>query len=201
MNNQWLIDNNIPWNYVGCDEAGRGCLAGPVVAAAVILPEQFKLPKLNDSKIVKLKDRIQLRNEIEEQAIAIGIGICSPEEIDKHNILWASVLAMHKALDQIKHIPEIILIDGNKFRSYKNWPHKTVVKGDLLVPSISAASIMAKTERDFIMEKLHDEFPIYNWKQNVGYPTIAHRKAIQEYGSCIHHRKSFRLLPEQKTLF
>jgi ribonuclease HII len=177
-------------------------LAGPVVAAAVWLPEKNDLPLLTDSKIVKKKDRDRLRTLIEEQAIAFGIGICSPEEIDEHNILWASVLAMHKALEQIQEKPDMVLIDGNRFRPYQNWNYKTVVKGDLLVPSISAASILAKTERDRLMEEYHEKYPVYQWKKNMGYPTNEHRKAIFEFGPTDLHRKTFRLLPEiQGKLF
>lgn len=198
----WLEENKISWRHVGCDEAGRGCLAGPVVAAAVWLPEKYDLPLLTDSKIVKKKDRDRLRTLIEEQAIAYGIGICSPKEIDEHNILWASVLAMHKALEKIQEKPDMVLIDGNRFKPYKNWNYKTVVKGDLLVPAISAASILAKTERDRLMEEYHEKHPVYQWKKNMGYPTIEHRKAIFEFGPTDLHRRSFRLLPEiQGKLF
>ncbi len=198
----WIEEHGLTWRHVGCDEAGRGCLAGPVVAAAVWLPENYDLPDLTDSKVVKKKDRDRLRQLILEQAITYGIGICTPKEIDEHNILWASVLAMHKALDQIKEKPEIILVDGNRFKPYQNWQHRTVVKGDALVPAISAASILAKTERDRIMEEYHDQFPQYNWKTNMGYPTKEHREAIRLYGATDLHRKSFRLLPEvQGKLF
>jgi len=198
----WIEDHGISWRHVGCDEAGRGCLAGPVVAAAVWLPEKYDLPNLTDSKVVRKKDRDILRTMIEDQAISFGIGICSPEEIDELNILWASVRAMHKALEKIKGTPEIILVDGNRFKPFKNWPHRTVVKGDALVAAISAASILAKTERDRIMEEYHEIYPQYHWKKNMGYPTMEHREAIQQYGVSQIHRKSFRLLPEiQPKLF
>jgi ribonuclease HII len=198
----WIEEHGISWRHVGCDEAGRGCLAGPVVAAAVWLPEKYDLPNLTDSKVVNKKNRNRLRTLIEKQAVAFGIGICSPEEIDEHNILWASVLAMHKALEKVKETPDIILVDGNRFKPFRNWPHQTVVKGDALVAAISAASILAKTERDRIMEEYHDLHPQYNWKTNMGYPTIEHRKAIQQLGPTEIHRKSFRLLPEnQQKLF
>lgn len=198
----WIEENGLTWRHVGCDEAGRGCLAGPVVAAAVWLPEKYDLPDLTDSKVVKKKDRERLRQLILEQAISYGIGICTPEEIDEHNILWASVLAMHKALDQIKEKPDIILVDGNRFKTYQDWKHQMVVKGDALVPAISAASILAKTERDRIMEEYHEFHPQYNWKTNMGYPTKEHREAIRLYGATDLHRKTFRLLPEvQGKLF
>ena len=198
----WIEEQGFTWKHVGCDEAGRGCLAGPVVASAVWLPEKYDLPDLTDSKVVKKKDRDRLRQLILDQAISYGIGICSPEEIDQYNILWASVLAMHKALDQIKEKPEIILVDGNRFKPYNDWKYQTVVKGDALVPAISAASILAKTERDRIMEEYHDQYPQYNWKTNMGYPTKEHRAAIRIHGATNLHRTSFRLLPEfQGKLF
>lgn len=185
----------------GCDEAGRGCLAGPVVAAAVILPPHFHHPWLNDSKQVSHKNRQVLRSIIENQALSWGIGICSPAEIDKINILNASILAMQKALDQLAIEPEYILVDGNRFKPYKNIPYATMVKGDARFTSIAAASILAKTHRDEIMLNLHNEFPHYGWDRNMGYPTIAHRKGIEQFGPCEWHRKSFRLLKEQLDLF
>ncbi|MBX7093628.1 MAG: ribonuclease HII [Flavobacteriales bacterium] len=184
----------------GCDEAGRGCLAGPVVAAAVILPPGFKHKLLNDSKQLNEKIRLELRWEIMEKATAWAIGSCSPKEIDQINILKASFLAMHKAIDQLKQKPELLLIDGNRFTPYPGIEHHCIIGGDAKYLSIAAASILAKTERDMLMEKLHEEFPLYHWNQNKGYPTASHRKAIERFGSCIHHRKSFTLLPPQLSL-
>lgn len=186
---------------VGVDEAGRGCLAGPVVAAAVILPDGFFHPLLNDSKQVGKNARDELRQVIEGESIAWAVGICSPEEIDELNILWASVAAMHKSLDKIEAHFDSIAVDGNRFKPYKNIPWKTEVKGDARFLHIAAASILAKTHRDEIMESLHVDFPIYGWDRNAGYPTVMHRRAIAEHGPCLHHRKSFRLLPEQLKLF
>lgn len=186
---------------VGVDEAGRGCLAGPVVAAAVILPDGFFHPLLNDSKQVGKNARDELRQVIEGESIAWAVGICSPEEIDELNILWASVAAMHKSLDKIEAHFDSIAVDGNRFKPYKNIPWKTEVKGDARFLHIAAASILAKTHRDEIMESLHMDFPIYGWDRNAGYPTVMHRRAIAEHGPCLHHRKSFRLLPEQLKLF
>lgn len=186
---------------VGVDEAGRGCLAGPVVAAAVILPDGFFHPLLNDSKQVGKNTRDELRQVIEGESIAWAVGICSPEEIDELNILWASVAAMHKSLDKIEAHFDSIAVDGNRFKPYKNIPWKTEVKGDARFLHIAAASILAKTHRDEIMESLHVDFPIYGWDRNAGYPTVMHRRAIAEHGPCLHHRKSFRLLPEQLKLF
>ncbi len=185
----------------GVDEAGRGCLAGPVVAAAVILPEGFYHPLLNDSKQINRSTRDQLRKIIEQESLSWAVGICSPEEIDELNILWASVAAMHKALHLLKVPFDSIAVDGNRFKPFKDIPHKTEVKGDARFLHIAAASILAKTHRDELMEKLHDEFPQYGWNSNAGYPTVAHRNAIREWGPCLHHRKSFRLLPDQLTLF
>lgn len=186
----------------GCDEAGRGCLAGPVVAAAVILPDDFHHPWLNDSKQVTEARREALRPIIEEQAIAWGVGICSPEEIDKLNILRASITAMHRALDALTVRPESIIVDGNKFYPYGDIPWQTFVKGDGRFANIAAASILAKTHRDEIMRTLDAEFPCYNWGANKGYPTTDHRAAIAANGPCIHHRMTFRLLPpEQLSLF
>ena len=184
----------------GCDEAGRGCLAGPVFAAAVILPEDFVCEELNDSKQLSEKQRDALRPLIEEKALAWAVAIASPEEIDRINVLWASVLAMHRAVENLKVIPEHLLIDGNRFRPYKNIPYTTVVKGDGKYLSIAAASILAKTSRDEYMMKIHSEFPHYDWNKNKGYPTIKHREGIARYGSTIHHRQSFTLLPQDQQL-
>jgi ribonuclease HII len=184
----------------GCDEAGRGCLSGPVVAAAVILPEGFYHPLLNDSKQVSKKHRDELKPYIIENAIAWAVGICSPLEIDEINILNASILAMHKALDQLKIKPEFIAVDGNRFKKYHDIPHATQIKGDARFLNIAAASILAKTFRDEIMENLHLEFPQFAWHSNMGYPTIAHRNAIREFGTTIHHRMTFQLLPRQMKL-
>jgi ribonuclease HII len=184
----------------GTDEAGRGCLAGPVVAAAVILPPDFHHPLLNDSKQVNKNHRNELRSIIEKQAIAWAVGSCSPEEIDQINILNASILAMHRALDQLTTKPLFLLVDGNRFKAYQQVPHATMIKGDERFTAIAAASILAKTHRDEIMEKLHLDFPDYGWNSNAGYPTPAHRKAIASLGSNIHHRKSFTLLKPQITL-
>lgn len=184
----------------GCDEAGRGCLAGPVVAAAVILPNGFKHKWLNDSKKLSEKNRQELRPEIEEKALAYAIGICNQKEIDEINILNASFLAIHRAIDQLMLKPELLLIDGNRFNPYQNLPHQCIIGGDAKYLAIAAASILAKTERDHIMEKLDLEFPFYQWKKNKGYPTSQHRKAIAERGSCIYHRQSFTLLPPQLKL-
>ncbi len=184
----------------GCDEAGRGCLAGPVVAAAVILPADFTHLVLNDSKQISEKKRYGLRKEIEESAIAYAVGIIDNKEIDEINILKASILAMHKALDSLKKTPEHIIIDGNKFFNYKDIPHKTIIKGDSKYYSIAAASILAKTYRDDIMNDLHQKHPEYNWKNNKGYPTKQHRQAIKESGTTPYHRMSFRLLDKQLSL-
>jgi ribonuclease HII len=184
----------------GCDEAGRGCLAGPVFAAAVILPPGFELPELNDSKQLSEKIRYQLRPIIEERAVAWAVGIVSNEEIDKINILNASYLAMHRAVDQLTIVPEYLIIDGNRFRTYKTIPHSCIVKGDSKYLSIAAASVLAKTYRDDFMVKIDREFTGYNWKQNKGYPTADHRAGIEKYGETPYHRKSFRLLPGPKQL-
>ncbi|MBI9055016.1 MAG: ribonuclease HII [Bacteroidales bacterium] len=184
----------------GCDEAGRGCLAGPVVAAAVILPPDFKHQVLNDSKQISEKKRYELRTEIEESALAFAVGIIDNNEIDKINILKASIMAMHKSLDQLKLRPEHIIIDGNKFIKYQEIPHQTIVKGDSKYYSIAAASILAKTYRDDIMHELDQQHPEYGWKQNKGYPTKKHRQAIKEYGTTPFHRMTFRLLNEQLSL-
>jgi ribonuclease HII len=184
----------------GCDEAGRGCYAGPVVAAAVILPKNFKHPLLNDSKKLSEAQREILRPIIEEQAIAWGIGVVDHEEIDRTNILKASFKAMHKAIDQMTKRPALLLIDGNRFIPYFQIPHQCFVKGDGRFASIAAASIIAKTYRDRLMQDLHTEFPQYGWDRNKGYGTATHRKAIEIHGLCRYHRKSFRLLPEQGKL-
>ncbi|SHJ85956.1 RNase HII [Arenibacter nanhaiticus] len=188
------------FNEAGTDEAGRGCLAGPVTAAAVILPEHFKNDILNDSKIVSELKRNQLKPIIEENAMAFGVAHVYPDEIDKINILNASFLAMHKALDLIEKQPDFIIVDGNRFTPYQNIPHACIVKGDGKYLSIAAASILAKTYRDAYMEKIHLEFPMYNWKKNKGYPTKEHREAIREFGLTPYHRKSFRQLPQQLKL-
>ena len=185
----------------GCDEAGRGCLAGPVVAAAVILPADFHHPWLNDSKQVGKAQREALRQIIEKEALFWGVGSCSPTEIDKINILNASILAMHRALDNLGTEPHFIGVDGNRFKAYGSIPHKTEVKGDGRFLHIAAASILAKTHRDELMEDLHQAHPQYGWDRNAGYPTIQHRQAIRDFGITPHHRKTFRLLPEQLSLF
>lgn len=181
----------------GTDEAGRGCLAGPVVAAAVILPENFKNELLNDSKKLSEKKRNHLRPIIEKEAISYGVGFIYPDEIDELNILRASIKAMHLALDQLNQKPEFIAVDGNKFVPYTNIPYQCVIKGDGKYRNIAAASVLAKTYRDAYMEKIHQEFPQYGWHQNKGYPTQSHREAIIQYGTTAYHRKSFRLVPEQ----
>lgn len=185
----------------GCDEAGRGCYAGPVFAAAVILPKSFHHPLLNDSKQVKEAHRNELRVVIEETALAFAVAQVSVEEIDRINILKASFTAMHRAIDALQTKPQLLLIDGNRFIKYKRIPHKTFVKGDGRFASIAAASILAKTYRDEHMLQLHEEFPHYNWKQNKGYGTEKHRKAIEQFGLCEHHRKSFDIEPKQEPLF
>ncbi|MFN8698379.1 MAG: ribonuclease HII [Flavobacteriales bacterium] len=184
----------------GCDEAGRGCLAGPVVAAAVILPRTFRHPLLNDSKQLSHSQRNTLRPIIEAEALSWAIGVIEPEVIDEINILRASFKAMHVALQQLSVKPELILVDGNRFDPYPQVPHHCIIKGDGKYMSIAAASVLAKTHRDEIMEKLHIDFPQYHWAKNKGYPTPEHRMAILETGSSPHHRKSFTLLPEQLRL-
>ena len=178
----------------GCDEAGRGCLAGSVYAAAVILPEDYQNELLNDSKQLTEKKRYQLREIIKRDAIAWAVGIVSPEEIDKINILNASILAMHRALDQLKVRPEAIIVDGNRFKPYQELPYTTIVKGDGKYLSIAAASILAKTYRDDYMNKLAEEHPQYDWLSNKGYPTKKHREAIKQFGITPYHRKSYNLL-------
>lgn len=181
----------------GCDEAGRGCLAGPVVAAAVILPKDIDHPLLNDSKQLSERQRNEARLIVEEQAIAWAVGFVDAAEIDQINILQASFLAMHRALDQLSQRPELLLIDGNRFRAYGHIPHQCIVKGDAKFTAIAAASILAKTYRDDYMTHLHTQHPHYGWDQNKGYPTEVHRAAIAAHGACSHHRQSFRLLPDQ----
>lgn len=178
----------------GCDEAGRGCLAGAVYAAAVILPQDFHNELLNDSKQLTKRQRYALREVIEREAIAWAVGTVSPQEIDKINILNASILAMHRAVDGLKVKPEALIIDGNRFKPYHNLPHTTVVKGDGKYLSIAAASILAKTYRDDYMNKLHEEYPHYDWKGNKGYPTKKHREGIRLHGTTPYHRMSFNLL-------
>lgn len=183
------------WQEAGTDEAGRGCLAGPVTAAAVILPENFANDNLNDSKVLTAIKRNFMRPIIEINAVTYGIAQVFPEEIDRINILNASFLAMHRALDQLTIAPESIIVDGNRFNPYQNIPHCCIVKGDGKYASIAAASILAKTYRDAYMEEIHLEYPMYNWKKNKGYPTAEHREAIRKYGLTKYHRKSFRQLP------
>ena len=178
----------------GCDEAGRGCLAGSVYAAAVILPDDYQNDLLNDSKQLTEKRRYQLREIIERDAVAWAVGIVTPEEIDKINILNASILAMHRALDQLKVRPEAIIVDGNRFKPYQKLPYTTIVKGDGKYLSIAAASILAKTYRDDYMNELAKEYPQYDWLSNKGYPTKKHRDAIRQYGITPYHRKSYNLL-------
>jgi ribonuclease HII len=184
----------------GCDEAGRGCLAGPVFAAAVILPPKYKNKTLNDSKQLSEKVRYELRKEIEADAVTYAIGVVSQQEIDDINILRASFLAMHRALDQLDRRPESLLIDGNRFTKYNDITHHCIIKGDGIYLAIAAASILAKTYRDEYMANLHPQFPHYRWDTNMGYPTKAHRDAIRQYGPCEHHRKTFTLLPNQLEL-
>lgn len=181
----------------GTDEAGRGCLAGPVTAAAVILPENFADEFLNDSKKLSLLKRNRLKPLIEQEALAYSVTHVMMDEIDKINILQASITAMHRSIENLKKTPQFIAVDGNKFRPFGKIPHQCVVKGDAKFLHIAAASVLAKTYRDAFMEKIHEEFPMYNWKKNKGYPTAEHREAIKKYGITKYHRKSFRLLPEQ----
>jgi ribonuclease HII len=185
----------------GCDEAGRGCLAGPVFAAAVILPRDFYHPLLNDSKLVTEKNRNDLRILIKQSAISYAVASIDNDEIDQINILKASFKAMHLAIEQLKKKPQLLLIDGNRFYTYKKTPHRCIIKGDSIYTSIAAASILAKTYRDDYMLKLHKKFPHYAWNNNKGYGTLAHRKAIEEHGQCKFHRKTFRLHTDIATLF
>jgi len=184
----------------GCDEAGRGCLAGPVFAAAVILPANFNSELLNDSKKLTEKQRYELRPIIEEAAISWAVGTYDHLEIDKVNILNASIFSMHRALDQLSVRPEHIIVDGNRFKPYQNIPFTTVVKGDGKYLSIAAASVLAKTYRDDFMLALHEEYPEYGWNQNKGYPTAFHRKALAEFGITPYHRKSFKLFELQLSI-
>ena len=185
----------------GCDEAGRGCLAGSVYAAAVILPPDYQNELLNDSKKLTAKKRYALREEIERDAIAWAVGIVTPEEIDKINILNASFLAMHRALDQLEVRPEAVIVDGNRFKPYQDLPSTTIVKGDGKYLSIAAASILAKTYRDDYMLSLAEEYPQYDWQSNMGYPTKKHRQAIREHGITPYHRKSYNLLGDGQLSF
>lgn len=184
----------------GCDEAGRGCLAGPVVAAAVILPDNFSNEWLNDSKQLSERRRESLRPVIEQQALAWAVAFVDNHEIDRINILHASILAMHRALDRLSVRPEHIIVDGNRFEKYRDIPHLCIVKGDGKYMSIAAASVLAKTHRDEYMKQLHEQFPVYNWKKNKGYPTKAHRQGIEQYGTTGYHRLSFTLLQPQPEL-
>ena len=182
----------------GTDEAGRGCLAGPVTAAAVILPLKYENKFLNDSKKLSHKKRIKQKDIIENESICFGVAHVSPKQIDKINILNASILAMHNSIEKLKNV-SFILVDGNRFKPFKSIPFKTVVKGDSKYLNIAAASILAKTYRDEYMNKIHEEFPMYNWNKNKGYPTKEHREAIKKYGPSKYHRISFKLLPNQLT--
>ncbi|MFT5678830.1 MAG: ribonuclease HII [Saprospiraceae bacterium] len=184
----------------GTDEAGRGCLSGPVTAAAIILPEDFSHPWLTDSKQLSHKKRMELKPIIEAEAISYGVTHVMMDEIDQINILNASILGMHRSIDQLTPAPQFIAIDGNRFKPYYKIPYECVVKGDGKFLHIAAASILAKTYRDLYMEQLHEEFPMYNWIKNKGYPTLEHRAAIRKHGPSPYHRKSFRLLPEQLKL-
>jgi ribonuclease HII len=181
----------------GCDEAGRGCLAGPVVAAAVILPKNYKHPVLNDSKKLSAKQRVLLKDEIINTAIAWKVAFVNNIEIDEMNILRASIKAMHIAIGGLEKVPQFLLIDGNRFYAYKDIQYQTIIKGDGLFFSIAAASVLAKTFRDEFMEKIHTEFPQYGWNKNKGYPTSSHRSAIMKYGITPYHRKSFTLFDSQ----
>ena len=194
---KYFLKNQIE---AGTDEAGRGCLAGPVVAATVILPKDFEHPLLNDSKQLTEKQRLLLKPFIEENALAFGVAFINEIKIDEINILQASILAMHKSINKLSIIPEHIIVDGNKFKQFKNIPHTTIVKGDAKFMSIAAASVLAKTYRDEFMQKIDKEFPHYYWKQNKGYPTKQHRNAIRAFGVTNYHRKTFRLLPNQLKL-
>lgn len=184
----------------GCDEAGRGCLAGPVFAAAVILPQGYRNPLLDDSKKLNHRSREDLRVSIEKEALSFGIGVVNEAEIDEINILNASLLAMHRALDRLSPSPGFILVDGNRFRPWEEIPHACIIKGDGIYMSIAAASILAKTHRDEYMEELHREYPVYGWDRNRGYPTREHRLAISRHGVCPYHRRSFRLTDQQLSL-
>jgi ribonuclease HII len=197
--------NLLPFHYpglseAGCDEAGRGCLAGPVFAAAVILPPDFFHPLLNDSKQLGEGQRNDLRVVVEREAVAWSVVAVDAPEIDRINILQASITAMHRAVDALSERPDFLLIDGNRFRPYAGIPHLCVIKGDGKYAAIAAASILAKTHRDAYMDRLHAEYPVYNWRSNKGYPTAAHRAAIREHGISALHRRSFQLLPAGEQL-
>lgn len=194
----YLNQDNIE---AGCDEAGRGCYAGPVFAAAVILPKNFYHPLLNDSKQVKEKDRQTLKNYITNNAVSYGIASVSNNEIDEINILKASIKAMHLAISKLSITPNFLLIDGNRFYPYKKIPHQCIIKGDGKFASIAAASILAKTARDEYMTKINQEYPNYGWQKNKGYGTLEHRKAIEQFGLSPYHRTSFNILPKQMKLF
>lgn len=198
MLQQFLKEGRIE---AGCDEAGRGCLAGPVTAAAVILPPDFSNELLNDSKQLTEHQRDLLRPIIEREALAWAVAFVSPQEIDEINILKASFIAMHRALDQLAVRPEALLIDGNRFIPYKDIPHTTIVKGDGKFMSIAAASVLAKTHRDEYMRRIATDYPQYGWDKNKGYPTTAHREAIAQFGPTPHHRMTFQLLDPQLSLF
>lgn len=196
------VFNEAGWAEAGCDEAGRGCLAGSVYAAAVILPPDYSNEQLNDSKQLTARKRYALREEIEKEALAFAVGIVTPDEIDKINIFNASILAMHRALDGLKVRPEFVIVDGNRFKPYGNLPHQTIVKGDGKYLSIAAASILAKTYRDDYMCRLHEEYPHYGWDHNAGYPTREHREGIRLHGLTPYHRRSFNQLGDgQLSLF
>ena len=193
MLNSYFDENK---TEAGCDEVGRGCLAGPVVAASVILPKHFKHDFLDDSKKLHISQREALKIEIENVALAYGIGVVYPQEIDEINILNASFLAMHRAIDQLKIKPELLLIDGNRYTPHCSIPHQCIIRGDSKFLSIAAASVLAKTYRDQLMRDLAKEYPHYGWETNVGYPTIAHRQGIRKQGITPYHRKTFQLLPK-----
>lgn len=196
------VFNEAGWVEAGCDEAGRGCLAGSVYAAAVILPPDYINEQLNDSKQLTARKRYALREEIEKEALAFAVGIVTPDEIDKINILNASILAMHRALDGLKVRPEFVIVDGNRFKPYADLSHQTIVKGDGKYLSIAAASILAKTYRDDYMCRLHEEYPHYGWDHNAGYPTREHREGIRLHGLTPYHRRSFNQLGDgQLSLF
>lgn len=194
-----MLENSFDINKIeaGLDEAGRGCYAGPVFAAAVILPKDFYHPLLNDSKKLTEKNRDLLRPIIEKEAIAFGVSAVDHKEIDQINILQASYKAMHLSIDQLKKKPELLLIDGNRFKTYKKIPHQCIIKGDGKYSNIAAASILAKTYRDEYMQKIHLEYPHYCWNKNKGYGTADHRKAIEHFGLCKYHRKTFKILPSK----
>ncbi len=185
----------------GTDEAGRGCLAGPVFAAAVILPVDFEIAEINDSKKMSESKRYELRSLIEKYALAWAVAYCTNQEIDRWNILKASIYAMHRSLDRLQHVPQLIVVDGNRFYPYKNIPFKTIIKGDATYMNIAAASILAKTYRDDFMNKIHKEYPMYRWNENKGYPTEAHIQAIEKYGLSPYHRRSFQVKSMQLRLF